>query len=256
MRNCHISSEDDGLCFKGASERPTDQVLVENCRIYSSCNALKIGTDSQGDFRNILVRNVELGGPAPGWRVLTMRKADGGISWESVDGGIVERVVVQNAHMVRCESPLFLRLGDRGRVRPQENFQPVPLGAIRRIIFENVGGADNGMRGSLFAGVEGAAISDVLLRDVALPMAAATAPILTEASIPEMRSDYPDPPMFGRNPVHPALNGRDRVLPAFGLWTRHVRGVTLAHVHFPRAPGETRPAVRFGPDTIGACVRE
>ena len=40
VRNCFISAEDDALCFKGASQRPIDQVLVEHCRLYSTCNAL------------------------------------------------------------------------------------------------------------------------------------------------------------------------------------------------------------------------
>ncbi|MDE2181935.1 MAG: hypothetical protein KGJ78_02825 [Alphaproteobacteria bacterium] len=243
VRNCHISSEDDGLCFKGASERPMERVLVENCRIYSSCNALKFGTDSQGDFRNVLVRNVELGGPAPGTRVLNMRKADGGVSWESVDGGIVERLVVRNARIVRSESPLFLRLGDRGRVRPEQP-RPAP-GVIRQIVFAHITGADNGMRGSYFTGVQGAQIRDVLLRDVTLPMAAADLPVLDDAAIPEKRADYPDPPMFGRA----------NVMPAYGLWTRHVSGLTMIDVHFPRAAGESRPDVKFGPDTSGTCVR-
>jgi hypothetical protein len=34
VRDCFINSEDDALCFKGASQRPTADVLVENCRLY------------------------------------------------------------------------------------------------------------------------------------------------------------------------------------------------------------------------------
>ena len=50
-----------------------ENVLVENSRFYSTCNAIKFGTDSQGDARNVLVRNVEVGGPAKEMRALKRR---------------------------------------------------------------------------------------------------------------------------------------------------------------------------------------
>ena len=37
IRGCDVISGDDALCFKGASERNTERVLVENCSLYSSC---------------------------------------------------------------------------------------------------------------------------------------------------------------------------------------------------------------------------
>ena len=40
IRNCDVESSDDACCFKGASERNTERVLIENCRLYSCCNAL------------------------------------------------------------------------------------------------------------------------------------------------------------------------------------------------------------------------
>jgi hypothetical protein len=240
VRNCFISAEDDALCFKGASQRPIDQVLVENCKLYSTCNALKFGTDSQGDFRNVLVRHVEVGGPSAAMRVLKRRKADGGISWESVDGGTVERVLVHDAHIVRAESPLFLRLGDRGRVRP-EQARPQP-GRLRRVVFDRITGSDNGRRGSFFTGVPGHAIEDVLLRDVGLTMAAATDPAVRQQDIPEAPAEYPDPHMFST------------VMPAYGLWTRHVRGLTLQRVRFTVSGPDPRPMLLAGPDAEAPCM--
>lgn len=240
VRNCFISAEDDALCFKGASQRPIDGVLVEHCRLYSTCNALKFGTDSQGDFRNVLVRHVEVGGPSDDMRVLKARKADGGISWESVDGGTVERVLVTDAHVVRAESPLFLRLGDRGRVRP-EQARPRP-GRLRRIVFERITGSDNGRRGSFFTGVPGHAIEDVLLRDVDLPMAAAAEPGPRGQDIPEAPADYPDPHMFAT------------VMPTYGLWTRHVRRLTLQRVRFTVNGPDPRPMLLAGPDADPPCT--
>jgi polygalacturonase len=242
VRGCFISAEDDALCFKGASGRPMEEVLVEDCRLYSTCNALKFGTDSQGDFRNVLVRHVEVGGPSASMRTLRHRKADGGISWESVDGNTVERILVHDAHVVRAESPLFLRLGDRGRVRP-EQARPRP-GRLRRIVFERITGDDNGVRGSYFTGIPDHPVEDVLLRDVRIPMAGTPGPAARAADLPEAPAEYPDPHMF------------QPVMPAYGLWLRHVRGVTLERTRFVAGAGEARPMLVAGPDAGAVCTGE
>ena len=68
ISNVNGSSDDDGLCFKGTSLRPTRNVVVENCRFTSHCNSLKFGTDSQGALENVQIRHLELGQPAPARR--------------------------------------------------------------------------------------------------------------------------------------------------------------------------------------------
>lgn len=238
VRNCFINSEDDGLCFKGASQKPLEQVLVENCRLYSTCNALKFGTDSQGDFRRVLVRNVEVGGPSPSMRAFNRRRASSGISWEVVDGGTVEEVLATRIRVVRAESPLFLRLGDRGRVRPGEK-RPAP-GRLGRVVFDRITGSDNGARGSYFIGLPDKAIEDVAIRDLRVEVAATRAAVPDVNTIPEMRSDYPDAPMIRS------------VTPAYGLWTRHVNGLSLVRVNFIADGPDPRPAVKM---THSTCAR-
>ncbi|WP_145648874.1 glycoside hydrolase family 28 protein [Pseudoduganella lurida] len=236
VRNVFINAEDDGLCFKGASQRAGENILIENCEFYSTCNALKFGTDSQGDFRNVLVRNVTLGGPSSSMRAINRRKADGGISWEVVDGGTLERIVVHDAQIVRAESPLFLILGDRGRVRPE---QPKPgPGILRHIVYDRIGGTDNGVRGSFFTAIPERPIEHVLLRDVALGMTAAAGPAPDPAAVPDGRGLYPDPHMF------------TPVMPAYGLWSRNVRHLTLQRVRFTTSGSDARPAL-IAP---GACA--
>ncbi len=239
VRNCVISSEDDALCFKGAAQRPMEQVLVENCRLYSSCNGLKFGTDSQGDFRNVLIRDVETGGPGPEMRSLNRRLADSGISWECVDGGTIENVLATRINIVRTKSPLFLRLGDRGRVRP-EQMRPAP-GTLRHIVYDKITGSDNGVRGSYFMGLPDKAIADVVLRDVHILMTASDQPAPDAAAIAEMRGDYPD-----------ALMIKDRT-PAYGLWARHLKGLHLVRTTFVASGPDTRPMVKVGPDVAQVC---
>ena len=239
VRGCRLNSEDDGLCFKGAGMRPMENVLVEDCQLFSTCNALKFGTDSQGDFRNVLIRNVELGGPPPGMRALIPRRASSGISLESVDGGTVENVLVTNISIFRAESPLFLRLGNRGRTMPE--FPKPPTGVLRRVVFQNITGNDNGSRGSIFAGIPQASIEDVLVSDLRLSVAGGgkTPPA---TPFPEKAGDYPDASMFG-----------DAGL-AYGFWFRHVHGLRFVNVAISPGKPDARSAFISGGDAAGVTL--
>ncbi|HTQ35490.1 MAG TPA: glycosyl hydrolase family 28 protein [Steroidobacteraceae bacterium] len=241
VRHCTINSEDDALCFKGAAERPTQDVLVEDCRLYSTTNGLKLGTDSQSGFRNVLARNLDIGGPPPELPAINRKRSDSGISWEIVDGGVAENLCARDIRIARADSPLFLRLGDRGRVRPEE--PKPPPGRLRRIVFANVSGTDNGARGSYFMGLPERHIEDVALREVNLEVGATDQPVPKQQDIAEMRADYPDAHMIA-GPV-----------PAYGLWARHVDGLTLQRVKFTTRDREARPMILADLDTRDVCIR-
>lgn len=238
VRDCFINSEDDGICFKGSSQQPTEEVLVENCRVHSTSNALKFGTDSEAPFRRVLARNLLLGGPAPGMRALRRQRAESGISWESVDGTVVEDLLATDIDIVRAESPLFLRLGDRGRAFPGQP-RPGP-GMLRRIVFDRISGGENGPRGSYFLGMPDHPIEDVVVRDLRLEVNAAQGPVPDQHAVSEFEGVYPDAGMIGK------------LTPAYGLWTRHVRNLTLERVAFVATASDPRPMIETL-DTTELC---
>lgn len=229
VRNCFINSEDDGICFKGSSDRVTEHVLIENCRVYSTSNALKFGTDSEAPFRRMLARHLELGGPSPAMRARRRRGAESGISWESADGKAVEDILATDINIVRAQSPLFLCLADRGRTFPGQP-RPGP-GTLRRIVYERIRGDDNGPRGSYFLGLPGHPVEDVVVRDLRVRVNAGHGPAPEEHAVPEFQGIYPDAAMIGP------------LAPAYGLWTRHVRNLTLDRVDFIPTSPDPRPMI-------------
>jgi polygalacturonase len=238
VRNCLINSHDDGMCFKGAGLRTMENVLVENCTAYSDCNALKFGTDSEADFRNVLIRNIKTGGVPEELPAFKRRLALSGIAWESVDGGTVENILVTNAQIDRADAPIFLRLGDRGHAKPDTS-KPAP-GKLRQLIFEQITGTNNGKLGSIVAGIPEARIQDVVIRNMQLSTLGGGKP--DHAEIPEHVSDYPDPPMFGRD------------LPAYGFWLRHADGVTFQDVKIVPMKLDPRPQFDAGADTANIVL--
>ena len=239
VRNCWINAEDDALCFKGASQRPMDEVLVENCQCWSQTNGIKFGTDSEGDFRNVLVRHCQVGGPTAEMNAARHRRSDSGISWESVDGGTVENILATDITILRAKSPLFLRLGDRARKRPE---QPRPgVGQLRRIVFERITGDETGPRGSYFIGLPGHRIQDVALRDITFRSDATANAIVDETTIDEMPDHYPDALMIPGD------------TPARGLWARHIENLTIQGFTVTTATADPRALVCARTDAEKIC---
>lgn len=151
IRNCHIESHDDALCLKSASGQANENFLIENCNLFSTCNAFKFGTDTQGDFRNIYARNLMLGAlPDPSTNFLGRDDCSTGITLETVDGGNVENILIQNVNISGSRCPIFIYTGDRGRVWKKKKVEP---GILRNVLIQNVTGRDNRIQGSLITGI-------------------------------------------------------------------------------------------------------
>lgn len=241
VRDCYSLSVDDGLCFKGAGLRTLENVLVENSEFRTPCNAIKFGTDSQGDFRNVLVRNVKIGGsPVPALH--KSRDSISGISLQSVDGGTLENMLFTNIRMDNTHSPFCLRLGNRGRVKPSMP-KPAP-GAIRRIIFEDIKGGNHQRRGSIITGIPGAVVRDVVFRDIDLSISGGGTEKDATRIVPELIDVYPDAFSFGAT------------VPAHGFWIRHAEQIFFDRIAItPRTP-DARPGFVVGEDTARIMLPE
>ena len=229
IRRCRVSSGDDALCFKGAGQRELRRVLVEDCDFYSACNAVKVGTDTQGDFRQVLVRRCQIGGLAEDPSGLKHACADSGISLEMVDGGVLEDFVIRDVYITRAWSPFFLRLENRGRVKPGD---PAPgPGTLRRVLFRDITGEENGPRGSYMLGIPEKPIGETAFRNIRIRQRASAGPVTKDSDFSEMRGVYPDAHM---------IDGIGDA-PACGLWARHVRGLYLEGYEVRPAGNDPRP---------------
>ena len=231
IRHCRVTSGDDALCFKGAGQKELRRVLVEDCDFYSACNAVKVGTDTQGDFREVYVRRCRIGGLAEDPSGLKHACADSGISLEMVDGGTLEDFVFRDIHIIRAWSPFFLRLENRGRVKPGD---PVPgPGSLHRVLFSDVTGSENGPRGSYLLGIPEKPIEEIVFRRVRIRQKASCRPAQKEETFGDMRGVYPDAHMI--DSVGDA--------PAYALWARHVRDLSLVGYSILPDEPDPRPAV-------------
>lgn len=172
---------------------------------------------------------VSIGGVSEDMRHIKHAYADSGISFEGVDGGTVENILVTDIEIIRSMSPLFLRVDNRARVKP--NDPKPPISTMRRIVFERITGTDNGRRGSYFIGIPEKCIEDVVLKDIHLYQKPTTKNLVKETSISEMYNWYPDAHM---------IDGKGDA-PAYALWARHVKNLTLINYVVEPTGHEIRP---------------
>ena len=52
---CDLDCGDDAICIKSTRATPSENIVVTGCVIRSIWGALKLGTESAGDFRNIII---------------------------------------------------------------------------------------------------------------------------------------------------------------------------------------------------------
>ncbi|MBN1419599.1 MAG: beta-galactosidase [Planctomycetes bacterium] len=245
ISDCIGDSSDDAITLKSTCERPCENVTISNCAVFSECNGIKFGTESNGGFRNIAVTNCAVGlqRDKPGFS--GQRKGLAGIALMIVDGGTMEQVTISNIAIRDMRVPIFLRLGNRAR--PFEDGMEKPgIGMVRNILISNVVATAVEPIGCSITGLPGHPIEDVSLSDIRLTFPGGVKAEEIPKEVPERPEAYPESTMFGK------------ILPAYGFYCRHVRGLTFRNVEVATAAPDARPAFVFddveglGRDTAAA----
>jgi polygalacturonase len=239
VSNCTVNSPwDDGICPKSSFAlgyaRITENVTITNCFVtgdyiigsvldgtwkrfptdakVSRNGRIKLGTESNGGFRNITVSNCVF-------------ENCNGFALESEDGAICEDITITNISMRgSVNSPFFIRLGTR--MRGPKDAKP---GYIRRLLINNISSSGAGPLPSDISGVPGLLIEDIKISNVYLHHVGGGTAEHAALMPPEKEASYPDPGMFGP-------------LPASGFFLRHIRNLEMSNVEIATETPDARPA--------------
>ncbi len=215
--------------MKSTLDRPCENVVITNCVAASRCNPIKLGTESNGGFKNIAISNCTIAPPHHTQDPQSKLRGLAGIALEIVDGGTLDRLMVSNIAMTGVNVPIFLRWGDRAR--PFERGGPKPgKGSFRNVVLSGILATGASRTGCSIAGLPGQRIENVILRDVRLGFDGGGKAAEASRSIPEVAEKYPESSMFG-------------TLPAYGLYARHVKGLKLLNVEVETAAPDARHAL-------------
>jgi hypothetical protein len=225
ISNCYIDARDDAICPKASpsmgmeTRRNVEHLVVTNCITRTNCNNFKFGTESSWDLKDVAVSNITMMPRDAGRRPLS------GISLEAVDGANINGVVISNISMVDIQTPIFVRLGNRGR-----GLNPPLPGSVQNISFNNIVARGASMTSSV-TGIPGSMARRVSLSNILITMEGGNQDP-KGLDVPEQIAQYPEGHMFG-------------VLPGFGFYGRHTEGLALSNVEVRWDKQDLRPAMVF-----------
>lgn len=239
VTNCYINSSDDGICIKSHfNDLYCDSIYIANCIVRSSASAIKFGTRSSGGFKNVTIENIKV--------FDTFRSA---IAIECVDGGFLENVSIENIRATNTGNAIFIRLAKRYKNRPASTLRNVTIKNVYvEVAFERPDYAYE-VRGpalpffhntfpSSITGIPGHNVENVHLENIEIVYPGkgnnglANMPLSRLHQVPEKIRDYPEFSMFGE-------------LPAWGLFVRHMDGLTMKNIKLSIKSPDYRPAIIF-----------
>lgn len=238
MSNCKINSPfDDGIVIKASyalkKAVACENITVTGCTVTgfklgtlidgtyqphprgNATGRIKLGTESNGGFRNIAVSNCTL---------MDTR----GLAFEEVDQGRMENVVVSNISMTNVKQyAIYITTGRRNR-GPKENTD-VSYGAD--IYINNVVALDcDTMAGIIITGMPDHPLSNIRLSNIYCQYRGGGKAFPAGKAYPELNTTYPEPKRLGSTP-------------SYGFYARHVDGLYVDGVKFSLKSPDGRPAV-------------
>ena len=247
-------SDDDAITLKSTSPRLCENIRISDCVVSSHCNAVKLGTETNGGFRNINISGIVVkpssdqssqffGAPS--------KIGTSALSLEIVDGGVMENVNVSDFTVEGTESPIFIRLGNRGRGYKLRNASTglsgngnedtitelIPIdhvGTIDGIHLDNFQIRNAGPVGCSITGLPGHPVKNIWLSNITLRhkggVKAADLAAINDSIRNEKEKAYPEATMWGN-------------LPAKGFYVCHARNVHFNNIYVETAEADVRPDI-------------
>ena len=214
-----IDSSDDSICLKSTTGKIGENFVITNCILSSSTATLKLGTSSLSGWRNVTMSNCIFHDCPMGTIKIMM-----------VDGGIVENVNINNIIMERVGSPLFIRIGRRNLKYeiPQEmdfwgegESNNDLAGHIKNVFISNIQAnvtvEEKDKTPIMIAGLRDSKIENVRISNMNVTFPGGGDEDDKNRQVAEDEYKYPEQWFFG-------------VLPAYGMFARHVDGLKLHDV--------------------------
>ena len=157
ITNCHIESADDCIVLKTTDANrhygPCEDILISGCTLASTSAAIKIGTESVSDFRDIVITNCSI------------YDSNRGISFQLRDEGNVENVIISD-RMIRTRqaSSCWWGCGEPINIASINRKEEIPSGKIRGVIISNV--ICRGEGSIYIAGKKESPIEDLVMENI------------------------------------------------------------------------------------------
>ena len=225
LKNCDVISGDDALVFKTTSGKMScKNIVVCGMRLKSNQAGIKMGTESMAPFENIKISDCHI-----------YDTKNGGIKLLTVDGAHLRNVEITDITMNEVRTPMLFRLGSRLNVFRKNQEAKLPTGTFENVVIKNVKAkaSDSAQlkppSGILITGVPGHYITGLTLENIEIDLLGGGTKENSRHVVPEAIDQYPEVKTFGP------------IIPAYGIWARHVKGLKLKNISFRLKLNDLRP---------------
>lgn len=236
ISDCYIHSADDALVLKSTSDRSCENITITNCVLSSASQGFKLGTESNGGFRNITMTGCTI--RKPGLQEFDRDSAPRGVAAIGllmIDGGTLERVNISDITVRGMNAVLFIRL--RNRARPFTTDSPKPgIGMVRDVHINNIIATDMGPRGSDITGLPGYPVENVSISNIDISVEGGEEVFPPGYVIKEVVKGDPALLLDHTTKMH-------NILPTFGFYCRHVKGLRFGNINIRCEKLDQRPAL-------------
>jgi hypothetical protein len=226
ITNCDVISGDDALVFKTTSSKMAcKNIVVTGMRLKSNQAGIKMGTESMANFENIKISKCHI-----------YDTKNGGIKLLTVDGAHLKNIEISDITMTEVRTPMLFRLGSRLSVFRKGQDTKQSTGIFENVTIRNVKAvaADSAQlkppSGILITGVPGHYITNLTLENIEIELLGTGTAEQAKQVVPEAIDQYPEVKTFGP------------IIPAYGIWARHVKGLKVKNVTFRLKNKDERPA--------------
>jgi hypothetical protein len=129
--------------------------------------------------------------------------------------------------------PIGMRLGARMKTFRSGDQPNKHSGVLRDVVIENVVATNAGQIGVLINGIPGHPVEALTLKNIQIEVAGGGTLENARVQLAEKPAAYPEWDMFGKK------------LPAYGIYARHVRGVSFKNVRTTVTAPDARPEKVF-----------
>lgn len=244
VSNCNLIAADDCLSLQSSRvDKPCKNITITNCTFTSKWDALRIGLLSRGNIENVTVSNCvfkEIGHV--------------GIQFELCEGGDMGNMVFSNLIMHNVRVPIYMAFFQQ-RACVDAPMEMAPMGSMKGFTFSDISCQFDQVAKKCAAykeeitpknsmifitGMPGYNIQDISFNNIQLETnGGATKNDFNNVEVPELTLDYLKGWWAG---IY--TSDRDSIIiPAHGIYARHVDGLYLNNMQMSTKNIDERPAI-------------
>lgn len=233
VTNSKFNCGDDCLCLQTSmTDKPCKNVFLENCSFSGRWAGIRVGLLSRGNFEDVTVTNC-----------IFNNQNDSGLKIQMNEGGEMRHMLFTHLAMTNVPRPLFLTFCQKNAWVDAPPGRLPPMKSVRDLTFDNitVNDATNTRNsGFIITGMPGHPVENLSFSNI-------HAVFPGGATQKEMDNTNPVAELTPENLGNrwPEMGSLRRLAPSYGLYARHVKGITLKNIELETAISDGRPTIVF-----------